>query len=204
LRQALNNNPVVQRIIIGGGIALVGLLLVLRLSGGGDSESPEPAADLPTGVETTLPGVPPPGPSPGPPESVPSAPPPGGAGAFVVGKGLPAKLAVEYARDKVVVLLVVKKRGIDDRLVEESVARLRARDDVAVFVTPVKEIARYSRITAGVNVSRTPALVVMLPRSRTNSVPTAFVRYGFRDAESAEQAVEDALYEGPTVPYHPG
>ena len=35
-------------------------------------------------------------------------------------------------------------------------------------------------------------------------MPTAVVSYGFRGARSVEQALDDALYKGPTdLPYYP-
>ena len=222
MRAALNSNRVVQIAVLGLGAILVAVLLLSRL-GGGEAESPSqsaPAGGASEGEAATAT----PGPGAGattategagPTDATarsggatadPAAPPtaPTAAGSLVPGKGLPQNVIVAYARDRAVVLLVVKKRGIDDRLVERSVQRLRSRSDVAVFVIPVKDIARYSRITQGVSVSRTPALIVVLPRSRTNSIPTATVSYGFRGAASVEQAVENALYSGATVPYHPG
>jgi len=75
---------------------------------------------------------------------------------------------------------------------------------VALFVTNAGQIARYSRITQGVNVDRVPALIVLRPRHLTDGTPEAILSYGFRGPESVEQAVRDALYKGPTdLPYHP-
>lgn len=225
MRDALNKNPKVQRAVIG--VAALGLVLlfVVRMMGGGDSASPADSA-IPPALTGAAPGVSVPtvpGTDPGigsnaanvvpegvptgvpePPLSATSAPAPEAGGLLVAGKGLPASLALDYGKGRAIVLLIVKKKGIDDRLVERAVKRLRSRGDVAVFVVPVKDIARYSQITQGVNVNRTPALVVIHPRSSATAVPTATVNYGFRNPASVDQAVDDALYNGPTVPYHPG
>ncbi len=49
--------------------------------------------------------------------------------------------------------------------------------------------------------NRTPALVVVRPKSLTDGpMPTAIVSYGFRGPGSVEQALEDALYDGPRRP----
>ena len=212
MRSALNENPLVQRVVIGIGVVVLVILVLTRL-GGGDSSSPAlpvdpasassaPALSAATGeAESITPGA-----ASGAPEATPPAATPAttAEGTFYPGKGLPQNVVIAYAKDKAVVLLVVKKKGIDDRLVERAAKRLRARDEVAVFVTPATKIARYSQITQGLNVNRTPALVVVAPRSRTNSVPTGTVSFGFRSPASVEQTVDDALYGGPTQTYHPG
>ena len=72
---------------------------------------------------------------------------------------------------------------------------------VAVFGTRASGIARYTRITQGVNVDRVPALVVVRPQGGGTGV--AEVRYGFRSADSVVQAVRDVLYRGPNVGYRP-
>ena len=45
------------------------------------------------------------------------------------------------------------------------------RSDLALFVTNAGHIARYSRITQGVNVDRVPALIVLRPRHLTHGTP---------------------------------
>jgi hypothetical protein len=110
-----------------------------------------------------------------------------------------------YADGDVVVLLVMHEKGIDDRELERTVERLRSRGDTSVFVVPAPKIAEYSRITRGVDVERTPALVVLQPRRLSEGgTPTASVSYGFRGPASVEQAVEDSLYKGrKDLPYYP-
>ena len=71
-------------------------------------------------------------------------------------------------------------------------------------MTNAGHIARYSRITQGVNVDRVPALIVLRPRHLTQGTPTATLSYGFRGPESVDQAIRDALYKGPSnLPYYP-
>jgi hypothetical protein len=98
----------------------------------------------------------------------------------------------------------VRPGATDDRLVRGSVESLSSDQQVAVFVADAKHVARYSRITQGVGVDRTPALVVIRPHKESGAVPQAQVSYGFRDSQSVVQAVHDALYSGrDNLPYSP-
>ena len=122
----------------------------------------------------------------------------------MAGPGLPAPVVKAYKDDKTVVLLVLRHRGIDDDQLRQNVERLRGKSDLALFVTNAGHIARYSRITQGVNVDRVPALIVLRPRHLTHGTPTATLSYGFRGPESVDQAIRDALYKGPSnLPYYP-
>ena len=126
------------------------------------------------------------------------------AGKLVAGSGLPKPVAAAYADGKAIVLFVFTHRGIDDAAMGSSVERLRARSDLAVFITRASRIARYARITEGVDVNRVPALIVVRPRKLNHGVPTASVSYGFRGPDTVDQVVRDALYNGPTnLPYYP-
>lgn len=213
MRRALNENPVVQAGLIGV-LAMVLVVVFLMRMGGGSSEpapaASEPAADTATAPTTETPAAVPPSPT----EAVPATPatPPAAGGeavaprGFAAGPGLPEPVVDAYDDGKIVVLMVVRENGIDDRLLLEIVERLRARSDTALFVVRAKGIARYSRIAQGVQVDRTPALVVLSPkRINDGPVPTATVSYGFRGPGSVEQAVDDAAYDGPSdLPYYPG
>jgi hypothetical protein len=126
------------------------------------------------------------------------------SGKLVAGPGLPKPVASPYADNRAIVLLITRRRGIDDDAVKASVERLRANGNLAVFVAHAGKISRFSRLTEGVNVNRVPALVVVRPRKLTHGAPTAAVSYGFLGPDSVEQAVRDALYKGPTnLPYYP-
>jgi hypothetical protein len=217
VRRALNENPVVQLVVLGIGGIVVALLLLSRL--GGDSETAEPvaaggtpAAASPAPTEasaSTTPAAAAPAADPAAGASaVPVAPTAdavgGASGGLEAGRGLPADVVSAYARGQTVVLLVISRSGMDDPPVEAATRAVSVRGDVELFAVPSKRIARYSRITQGVRVSRTPAIVVVAPRSGADAARTATVSDGFRDTESVERAIDDALYEGPTVPYHPG
>jgi hypothetical protein len=197
---------------------VVGFLLITRMSGKESSSSSDTSAtaasvapgtetSTPTPADSTATAVPDASAT----ESVaPAAPSTGAvaeaaaAGKFVAGPGLPLPVVQAYGANKVVVLLVVRRKGIDDEAVRASVENLGGVADVALFVTNAGHISRYSRIATGVNVDRVPALIVLKPRELTEGTPVATVSYGFRGPDSVAQAVRDALYKGPTnQPYYP-
>ena len=222
MRKALNENPIAQVAILGVLALVVGFLLITRMSGKGSSSSSDTsatAASVAPATETT-----PAASSTAPAATTPATPPDAAAtgtaattspstgavaeaaaaGEFVAGPGLPLPVVHAYAANKVVVLLVVRRNGIDDEAVKASVAGLGGVGDVALFVTNAGHISRYSRIATGVNVDRVPALIVLKPRKLTDGAPVATVSYGFRGPDSVAQAIRDALYKGPTnQPYYP-
>jgi hypothetical protein len=215
VRRALNENPVAQIAVLGVLVVVVGFLLMARMahkSGGSDSvatSSAAPAAPAPADSATsTSPssqvGTAPP--STGSAAVPPATTPPVGTAAsgFVAGPGLPAPVVKAYAEDKTVVLLVFRQRGVDDSAVRSSVERLRGRSELAVFVTHAAHIARYARITEGLDVNRVPALIVLRPRHLTHGTPTASVTYGFQGPDSVDQAIRNSRYKGPSdLPYYP-
>lgn len=216
MRRALNDNPVAQIAVLGVLAVIVAFLLMSRGShdSGSTATSATPAAPAPadtTGATTSSsPGVDTTPPSTGSAAVAPTTVPPAGAatgapaGGFVAGPGLPSPVVKAYADDKAVVLFVFRHRGLDDSAVRSSVERLRGRSDVAVFITHAANIARYARITEGVDVNRVPALIVVRPRHLTHGTPTASVSYGFRGPDSVDQAIRNALYRGPSgLPYYP-
>jgi cytoskeletal protein RodZ len=217
MRKALNDNPVVQ---IGALLALallVGFLLITRMSHKSSesststtasdssaavaptSSSSDPTAAATSSAAPTAPDA----------TAAPAPTAPSGAvaptGKFVAGPGLPAPVVQAYNHNQVVVLLVVRRNGIDDDAVKAGAEAVAGASKVALFVTNAGHIARYSRIAAGVNVDRVPALIVLRPRNLTDGgLPQATVSYGFRGVDSVAQAVRDALYKGPTdLPYYP-
>jgi hypothetical protein len=110
-----------------------------------------------------------------------------------------------YKSGDAVALLVVKRDGIDDRAVHKGFRQVSAMHGVTAFETLAENVARYSRLTEGVDLDRVPALVVLRPRSVTGSgPPRATVIYGFNSPQQLTQAVRDAVYKGPEdLPYHP-
>jgi hypothetical protein len=213
VRKALNDNPLVQIGALAALALLVGFLLVTRMSSKGsesssssESSGPSVAVTVSSGdssataTVTASPDATAPDSSSAAAGTTATAP----AGDFVAGPGLPAAVVNAYKTNRVVVLLVVRRNGIDDDAVKSSVERMAGLGGVALFVTNAGHISRYSRIAAGVDVDRVPALIVLRPRKLSDGVPTALVSYGFRGPDSVAQAIRDATYEGPTnEPYYP-
>jgi hypothetical protein len=225
MRKTLNDNPVVQIGVLAVLAVLVAFLLLTRVmhKSGGSGSTPAPTTTAAAATDTAgSSATATPGSSIGataataPSATAPVAPSAGGttppsttaetvpSGKLVAGPGLPKSVAAAYADDKAIVLFVFRNHGIDDAAVRTSVERLQGRGDLAVFVTHAASIARFARITEGVDVNRVPALIVVRPRRLTHGAPTAGVSYGFRGPDSVDQAIRDALYRGPTnLPYYP-
>jgi hypothetical protein len=220
MRQALNENPKVQAVVVGVLLLVVGFMLVTRVMGGGSGSEAPPAttaagavpgattgtpaaATTPTASAASGATAPTASPTPSTASSVPTSSGSVSPEALEPGPGFPAPVAAAWNRGDAIALLIVKNGATDDRLVRASVAAI-SNPGVAVFVTTAGKIARYSRITQGVGVNRVPALVVVRPK-RLSKVPEATVSYGFRSPQSVVQAVDDALYRGPDdLPYNPG
>jgi hypothetical protein len=222
VRKSLNDNPTVQIAVLAVLAVGVAFLLMTRVMKSNDSGSTasDPAATTssataPTGgsvapstdgtasTATTEPSSTAPV-SPGSSTAGDAAAASSLPSKLVAGPGLPAPVADAYADGKAIVLFVFRNHGIDDAAVRASVEQLRGRSDLAVFVTHAGHIARYARITEGVDVNRVPALIVVRPHRLSRGAPTATVSYGFRGPDSVQQAVRDALYKGPrNLPYYP-
>jgi hypothetical protein len=209
MRQALNENPMVQLAILAVGGVLFAVLLFTTVLAGDDTAPATDTATAPggtpavtesssSGATVTPSGTEPVTPVPATPE--PSAGAPGTevvpADDLVPSKGLPEDVLVALAKRQAVALLVIDPKGISDEKVKGYTERLEGRGDVAVFIVKAKKIARYSRITQGVQVSQTPALVVVSPRNVSGPELVASVSYGFRSPQSIDTAVEEALYDG--------
>jgi hypothetical protein len=203
MREAINQNPVVQIAVIGVLMIAAGLMLATQVlnkkDGSAGSAAPASSASVAPGVSAAPAGTAAPsGAAPIPAVQAESA-----AAALEPGPGLPREVGAAYGRGETIVLLVVRAGGIDDRLVKGAVQSLQGDRGLAVFVTRAEGIARYSRITQGVGVNQVPALVVVRPRDG-GGAPEATVSYGFRGSGSVAQAVRDAVYKGRTVGYDPG
>jgi hypothetical protein len=215
MRNAVNNNPMVQLALVGVLLLVAGVMLAPQLlhHGGGSSENTTttsaqlstPGGSAKVTVEASgtlaqpsaaaLPQI-----------SGSAAPSAGSVSpsALIPGPGLPRPVVSAWHHGDAIVLLVTRDGGIDDRLVRESVDGLSGDSGVAVFVVRASHIARYSRITQGVGVSQVPALVVIRPKRLSGSVPQGQVTYGFRNSQSVVQQVHDALYRGKdNLPYSP-
>src|SRR5262245_39217884 len=211
MRQAINNNPVVQIAVLGGLALIVAVFFMMNMKkGSSDSNStassaaPAPATSAPPATGSATPST---GSSTAGSASVSSVPPTTDTispEALVPGPGLPKPVVAAWKGGDTVVLLVVRQGGIDDRLVHNSVRLLTSDPGVTVFVTRANDVARYARITQGVALSQAPALLVLRPKRVSGAAPEAQVDYGFRDAQGVVQAVHDAVYSGkdnlPTAP----
>lgn len=206
MREQLNDNPMMQLAVVAVLIVGAGFFLLSSMGGGGEeeagAESATVTATTPDGgtVSVTATAEGGAGAAPTGPVSVPPLPPSAASEA----PPLPHAVTRAFAANRTVVLLFVREGGIDDRLVRDSVDRVRATlPEAAVFVVPAGRIARYAAIAQGVAVDRVPALVVVRPKHLDEGIPVASVSYGFQSPESVVQAVVDAGYEGRTLDYHP-
>jgi hypothetical protein len=116
---------------------------------------------------------------------------------------LPTEVVSAYERGDTVMLLLVRERGIDDRLLEAATAQVAAASGVTLFSDTVENVSRYTQITQAINLDRVPALIVLRPKRLSSGTVTATVSYGFRDAQSIRQEIVDALYDGRAVGYSP-
>jgi hypothetical protein len=211
MREQLNSNPLAQVAIIGFLLVATGFF-VLSTMGGGEEEPEGGATEATVSIAGTEASGTATGATPGEavegaleaaeapaPTSVPTLPPSAAASA------LPPPRPVTSAFDdgRTVVVLFIRRGGIDDRMAVAAVEGLDLVPDVASFVVPAGRIARYAAIAQGVAVDRVPALVVVSPKRLDKDIPTASVHYGFQSPESVRQAVIDAGYEGRTLDYHP-
>jgi hypothetical protein len=201
MRQKLNENPLVQLAVIGVLLVVAGVFVLSSMGGGGGGEETTTTTEsatvtTPAGSATVTATVTvPTGESAAPtsPSGVPPVPPP----------PLPHRLVAGFKANRTVVLLIVKHGGIDDAITAAGAVPLRVKRDVALFVVPARQIARYAAITQAVDVNRVPALVVVRPRGLSDGTVTASVSYGFQSSQSITQAVVDARYDGRTLTYHP-
>jgi hypothetical protein len=216
MREALNENPVVQAVLVGILLLAAAVLLLTQL--GGSSSSSSDSASTQTASVTTADGTtgdisastsgnttsinatvttPPAGTASA--TSSPTVP----VGPFAAGPGVPRSLVEDHKAGKTVVLYIFDKKGLEDAPVRHAVEGLRGDPKVSVYMTSAQGITRYAGITQGVGVNQVPALVVVSPHD-VGGTPKATVSYGFRGNGSVDQAVRDAVYKGRTLGYDPG
>jgi hypothetical protein len=116
---------------------------------------------------------------------------------------LPTDLVAAYNRGDAVLLLLVREGGIDDALVEAATQQAAGASGATLFTDTVSNVSRYTQITQAINLDRVPALVILRPKRLTGGTATATVSYGFRDVQSVQQEITDALFNGRTVGYSP-
>lgn len=209
MRQAINENPMVQMAVLGICAVVLAFVLFTSVLKKDDAAETPPATTSDPAIATADPAATATPPADAgnvtPPADTGTVTPPadaGGADGLLASKGLPKDVLVAYAKGNAIALVVVdpKQRGM--KRIVKAVKGFDVKD-VQVFVVKVNDIAKYSRITQGVSVSRTPALIVIQPRKLSEGAPMATVSYGFRSPRSARQAIEDAFYKGGNVPAYP-
>jgi hypothetical protein len=189
MRNAINNNPIVQVALLGGLGLLVAVLFMSNMNRG--SAPAEDAAAAPAATEASAaPAAPPAAPAaPAPAEAgAAQVPPPAGTAPFEASKGLPKELVESYEAGEIPVLVVLDEKGFDDRAFVIQSLFAKYPEGTAIFFadtgdgskyTPEKKIdsipvanpdrfeshpiARYSRIAEGIALDRTPALIVLHP-----------------------------------------
>lgn len=197
MRQKINEDPRAKAGVVAV-LLLACLFMFMRMKGG---DEPAPATTAATGGEvvpsaaTPSPTMPVAGTAP--PAATPSTLP------LIEDAPLPTELVSAYKRGDVVMLLLVRESGIDDRLVHAATAQVAAVSGVSFFADSVEHVSRYTQITQAINLDRVPALIVLRPKRLSGGAATATVSYGFRDVQSVRQEIVDALYDGRTVGYSP-
>jgi cytoskeletal protein RodZ len=94
----------------------------------------------------------------------------------------------EMEAGKVVVLLFWDKTGADDRAARDAVTDLSRRDGkVAVHVVDVDEVGKYGSVTQGVNVTQSPATLIISPTGTARAIN------GLTERTEVDQLVRDAL-----------
>ena len=137
--------------------------------------SPAPTAKTETGTATTAK-----------PKTV--APATGGAAAPAKPADGQAEVLHEMESGKVVVLLFWDKSGADDRAARDAVTKVdRRHGKVTVHAVAIDEVGEYGSVTQGVNVTRSPATLVISPNG------TARIVSGLTERTEVDQLVRDAL-----------
>lgn len=229
MRKAINNNPIVQIGLLG---VLGVLVAVVFMSNMGGSSEPPPAEDT-TATETAAPAAAAPATAepvapatPAPEAAAPATA--AGSSSFEASKGLDARIVEAHESGDVVILLVVKKGGLDDGALlsrtvgpvegtpvgwadvyDSSTPGFEPQGPTTLFVTSNTNIGKFSRVAEGVALDRVPAMIVIEPpkgkpaKGESAPMPEASVTYGYRGPESIRQAVDDILYTGKTDDYAP-
>jgi hypothetical protein len=193
MREKLNENPMAQIALVGLLLVVAAVFLLAKSSGGSEEEeggsAAADAAVAAVASELQAGGQPLRLPAPG--SGLGAAPAP------------PRPVLDAFDAGETVAILFVRDGGIDDRIVSEASERLHRLNNVALFVVPAHQIARYVSIAQGVDLNQVPALVVIKPKHLSDGYDAATVNYGFQTGQSIVQAVVDARYHGGTLAYHP-
>lgn len=196
--------------LAGLGLVLLAVLWIQVLGSSGTDEAapgPEPAAEAPApgaapGAEAPAGEAPAPAPDAAPSAESPAPAPEAATGTIEPSRGLPSAVVEAQTQGRTVVIFIHQASGIDDIVTRRALRSLQGQEGVALFSAPVAKIAAFRRITEALDLSRTPALIVLRPGSLEAPLAAA-IRYGPMDETVVAQAVRDARYRGPEVPSYP-
>jgi hypothetical protein len=103
-------------------------------------------------------------------------------------KGLPKPVARALRKNKVLVLLFWNRKAADDKAVRAALKDVdRWNGRVSVQVAPIRQIAKYGRISRGVDVEQSPTIVITDPELHAETL------VGYVDATTIDQTVVDAF-----------
>jgi hypothetical protein len=103
-------------------------------------------------------------------------------------KGLPKPIARALGKDKVLVLLFWNGKSADDKAVHAALKKVdRWNGRVSVQSASIKQIAKYGRISRGVDVEQSPTIVIADRDLRAETL------VGYVDKTTIDQAVLDAM-----------
>jgi hypothetical protein len=182
MRDKLNENPVAQIALIAVLVLVGGYLLLSSMGGGGSGASGTESSEVEAAEQVSA-------------TSAVSAP---------AGSRMPHSIEAAYDQGDTIALLIYRRGGIDDAIVNVASSVIQTMPGVAFFDAPTGKIARYSAITGPIGVNRAPALIVIRAGKKGETEPApATVTYGFQAPEQVRQAVIDAGYTGPEPSYAP-
>jgi hypothetical protein len=103
-------------------------------------------------------------------------------------KGLPKPVARALRKNKVLVLLFWNRKAADDRAVRAALKDVdRWNGRVSVQTAPIRKIAKYGRISRGVDVEQSPTIVITDPAMHAETL------VGYVDTTTIDQTVVDAF-----------
>jgi hypothetical protein len=103
-------------------------------------------------------------------------------------KGLPKPVARALRKNKVLVLLFWNRKAADDQAVRAALKDVdRWNGRVSVQVAPIRQIAKYGRISRGVDVEQSPTIVITDPELHAETL------VGYVDTTTIDQTIVDAF-----------
>lgn len=173
-------------IIAAVGVLILAATFLVTKPGDNSGSVPSPATSVPTVATTSTTGTATTSTTATTPKPVKPQQP-----ALTAGAGLPADVATALNRHKVVVLFFYEPAAADDQATKTAIRAVKqaggAAGRVALFQDLVARISDYRRITGGLGISQSPAMVV-IDRNRK-----AQLLQGYLDSGTIRQTVRDAF-----------